>query len=438
MSSVSGSPVHRPGNGKAAEPEENQGAEPEGAGSVRSIAARLEGNGGGGGGSPSRRIDIPPTHVQVSPVFIPAPSPSPHAILQHYKHVPALGVAGLRRTGSERTEAEAARERGGGSQGSLEDKGERMSKSAAASPKHGSGGRLPFAEEGNLTIKQRPRAAAVSPHADADAKTPNSPELPEFNLKESDTVKRRHKPKDASTPEEAASPNRENAQPRTNEERAPSDDESQRPGNVFRRTVRYQPESHKKAASRLPQRGAAPTSGLNLLLVQSVVFAAPAPPASTPSYLPSAPVSSYLPSAPVSSYLPSASTPSYLPSASTPSYLPSTSTPSYLPSASTPSYLPSSSTPSYLPLPPAGQPGRVAAAASVGAAGLEVLAHKRLEETSTSLEAALKVVEKQLAQGSSEDSVGGGGGTVVAAGNILDDIGNMFDDLADQLDAMLE
>jgi len=326
MSSVSGSPVHQPGNGKAVEPEEKQGAEPEGAGSVRSIAARMEGS--GGGGSPSRRIDIPPTHVQVSPVFIPASSPSSHAILQHYKH--ALGVAGLRRTGSERTEAEAARQRGGGSQGSLEDKGERISKSAAASPKHGSGGHLPFAEEGNLTIKQRPRAAAVSPHADADGKTPNDPDLPEFNLKESDTVKRRHKPKDASTPEEAASPSRENTRPQTNEERAPSDGESQRPGNVFRRvgslgkgpkppvsskpssplkqpassskpavprksvspghgagqtaipkltnlpihtvsqtpgaivhtqTVRYQPESHKKAASRLPQRGAVPASG---------------------------------------------------------------------------------------------------------------------------------------------------------------------------------
>lgn len=31
-----------------------------------------------------------------------------------------------------------------------------------------------------------------------------------------------------------------------------------------------------------------------------------------------------------------------------------------------------------------------------------------------------------------------GSNTVKAAGNILDDIGSMFDDLADQLDAMLE
>lgn len=36
-------------------------------------------------------------------------------------------------------------------------------------------------------------------------------------------------------------------------------------------------------------------------------------------------------------------------------------------------------------------------------AGLEMLAQKRLEETSTSLEAALKVVENKLAQGNRMD-----------------------------------
>lgn len=41
--------------------------------------------------------------------------------------------------------------------------------------------------------------------------------------------------------------------------------------------------------------------------------------------------------------------------------------------------------------------------AQAGLAGLEVLAQKRLEQTSTSLEAALKVVENKLAQGSSVD-----------------------------------
>ncbi|KAM6898870.1 caskin-2 [Lycodopsis pacificus] len=462
MSSVSGSPVRQPGNGKVVEPEVKQGVETEGKGSVRSIAARLE-------GSSSSSRDPPPTHVQVSPVFIPVSSPlphgmSPHIVLQHDKPVPALGLGGLRRTGSERTEAETARQRAGGPEGTLADnarKGERMSKSATASPKHSSGGHLPFAEEGNLTIKQRPRTAVIT-HADAEVKTPNSLELPEFNLKESDTVKRRHKPKDSLTPEEAASPSREYKHPQTNslhppnDVRAPSDDESQRPRNAFRRmgslgkgpkppvsskpsrplkqppnskptvpqksvssaqasaqaaipkltsvqihtvspklggivhtlardpgptpvnpqTVKAKPESPQKggpSVSRLPQPSTGPASaaGLNLILVQSVAFTAPSSPAPAPSYPTSA---------------------------------------------------------------PPGQAGK-AGSSPAGAAGLEVLAQKRLEQTSTSLEAALKVVENKLAQRSGVDS---GNSTVKAAGNILDDIGNMFDDLADQLDAMLE
>ncbi|XP_047673270.1 caskin-2 isoform X4 [Tachysurus fulvidraco] len=60
--------------------------------------------------------------------------------------------------------------------------------------------------------------------------------------------------------------------------------------------------------------------------------------------------------------------------------------------------------------------------------------HKRIEQTSTSLEAALEVVERNLAQTDQTDGVY----TVRSAGNILDDIGNMFDDLAYQLDAMLD
>ncbi|XP_031179779.1 caskin-2-like isoform X3 [Sander lucioperca] len=474
MSSVSGSPACQPGNGKVGEPEVKGGVETEGSGSVRSIAARLEGS----SSSPSRRIDIPPTHIAVSPVFIPVSSPiphgmTPHIILQHSKPVPALGLGGLRRTGSERTEVETGRQRGGGPEETLEKarRSERMSKSATASPKHSSGEHLPFAEEGNLTIKQRPRTA-VNTLADADVKappeppgqTPNSLELPEFNLKESDTVKRRHKPKDkdSSTPEEATSPNRDYNRPQANslhtpdDVRALSDDDSQRPGNMFQRVgsmgkgpkppvsskptsplkqppnskpttpqktvssvpaaqtaipkltsiqihtvsprlggsvhtqtcvashkaVNPQTESPQKAGAlsgpRLcqPSVVSASTAGLNVTVVQSVAFAAlsfpaPASPAPAPSYPTSAPPA------------------------------------------------------------PAGR----MATPLAGAAGLEELAQQRLEQTSTSLEAALKVVENKLAQGSSVDS---GSSTVKAAGNILDDIGNMFDDLADQLDAMLE
>lgn len=257
MSSVSSSPTHQPRNGKMMEPEVKEGVESESAGSVRSIAAKLEGS---SSSSPSRRIDIPPTHVPVSPVFSPVPSPIPHGISsqiipQHTRPVPTLGLAGLRRTGSERTEGDTDRQRGISPGGTPEGKekarkSERISKSASTSPKHSSGDHLPFAEEGNLTIKQRPRMA-VDPRTDAEVKipqegplqTPNSLEIPEFNLKESDTVKRRHKPKDkdTSTPEEPTTPSRSDNHAQTtahslhtlNDVQTLSDDEPQR--NVFHR-----------------------------------------------------------------------------------------------------------------------------------------------------------------------------------------------------------
>ncbi|XP_068439352.1 caskin-2-like [Clinocottus analis] len=456
MSSVSGSPVRQPGNGNV-EPDGKQGAELEG--SVRSIAARLEGS---SSCSPSRRIDIPPTHVQVSPVFIPVSSPtahamSPHLILQHHKPVPALGLGGLRRTGSERTDLETARQRAGGTEGALEDnarKGEKMSKSATASPRHSSGGHLPFAEEGNLTIKQRPRTA-VAPHADAEVKTPNSLELPEFNLKESDTVKRRHKPKDSLTPEEVASPNREFKHPQTNSVHSPSDvsdDESQKPGNVFRRVgslgkgpkppVSSKPSSPlKQAANSKPaisrkSASSGPSGQTAIPKLTSVQIhtvspklgaiihtqsCVPGPTPVTPQTVMFKPESPRKAAGLSVVRLPQ---PGTVPASAAGLNLILVQSVAFAAPA-----------PSYSTSAPAGQAGRDKATPPSGAAGLEVLAHKRLEQTSTSLEAALKVVENKLAQGSSVDS---GSGSVKAAGNILDDIGSMFDDLADQLDAMLE
>ncbi|XP_053299570.1 caskin-1 [Pleuronectes platessa] len=63
---------------------------------------------------------------------------------------------------------------------------------------------------------------------------------------------------------------------------------------------------------------------------------------------------------------------------------------------------------------------------------VDSLVHQKLEETSASLAAALRVVEDKILR--QEDSVAEQKTTV----SILDDIGSMFDDLADQLDAMLE
>ncbi|GAA6236431.1 caskin-1-like, partial [Lates japonicus] len=59
----------------------------------------------------------------------------------------------------------------------------------------------------------------------------------------------------------------------------------------------------------------------------------------------------------------------------------------------------------------------------------------RLEETSASLAAALQAVEHKIKEEDAQnDSLSSKKTTV----SILDDIGSMFDDLADQLDAMLD
>lgn len=362
MSSVSGDPVRQQGNGKVVEAEVKGGVELESAGSVRSIAARLEGS----CSSPSRRIDIPP---------------------QHSKPVPALGLGGLRRSGGERTEEDADRQRGGSTDRSAEQrKSERVSK--ATHPKNSSCDRLPFAEEGNLTIKQRPRMAVIS-RGDAEVKTPpedpvqtpNSLELPEFNLKESDTVKRRHKPKDkdASTPEEATTPNSDdnhlhttNYNANTYYVRTPCEEEP--PKNVFQRVGSMgkgpkPPVFSKPSSPTRPQRTASP--------VQT------SPQTSIPK-LTSVQIHTVSPKLGGSIHTHTGS-----PSPKAVRH-PQMVNPESPHRAAAVSRLPQLSP-------------TTASRPQSGVAGLEVLAHKRLEQTSTSLEAALKVVENKLAQGSSVD-----------------------------------
>ncbi|XP_058267796.1 caskin-1 isoform X7 [Hemibagrus wyckioides] len=60
--------------------------------------------------------------------------------------------------------------------------------------------------------------------------------------------------------------------------------------------------------------------------------------------------------------------------------------------------------------------------------------HQKIEETSASLAAALQAVEEKIKEDRNKDLMAENKSTV----SILDDIGSMFDDLADQLDAMLE
>ncbi|XP_069655178.1 caskin-2 isoform X1 [Haliaeetus albicilla] len=77
--------------------------------------------------------------------------------------------------------------------------------------------------------------------------------------------------------------------------------------------------------------------------------------------------------------------------------------------------------------------GKVSAKPLAAAPG-SALAQQRLEQTNSTLAAALQAAEKKITVEEAESHPG----AVHSAKNILEDISNMFDDLADQLDAMLD
>ncbi|XP_049925422.1 caskin-2-like isoform X4 [Epinephelus moara] len=271
----------------------------------------------------------------------------------------------------------------------------------SSSPQNSSSECIPFAEEGNLTIKQRPKAPGP-PRAEAVLEPPEKQaaknlEVPEFNLKESDTVKRRHKPKDKD--QSGGSPNREGAGEagsKSSSSRPPSQSQDEvslqineasleRPASPATGSPIKPPLSPKPAVAPKPLRHSllASQAGLSspsvtVNAVQSVAFTSP----SSPCHGPPAP-------APQSPSLTSGRPQVCVVG---PGLVPETS------------------------------------------CGTGVV-QQRLDQTSTSLAAALKAVERKL---NLEDNSDSGSNTVKSAGTILDDIGNMFDDLADQLDAMLD
>lgn len=166
------SSVSSPTSGELSDSTSSSGG---GAGSVRSIAAALE-------GGAARR----------SP-------PGPKRAAAHQEEPPrTLDSTETREPGGARRKAQT-RSSPDLDQGPKSDSEEKDSKDPglgdSASPQSSSSECIPFAEEGNLTIKQRPRAPAP-PRAEAVLEPPDRTEVPEFNLKESDTVKRRQKPKD--------------------------------------------------------------------------------------------------------------------------------------------------------------------------------------------------------------------------------------------------
>ncbi|CDQ76948.1 unnamed protein product [Oncorhynchus mykiss] len=272
----------------------------------------------------------------------------------------------------------------------------------SSSPHNSSSECIPFAEEGNLTIKQRPKVEAAQGREHCgdpgrqERATKTALEVPEFNLKESDTVKRRYKPKDHA-----------GSSPTSDSEGQIGSDSS--PGS------RPQSQSSVTGTPLKPPVSPKPHSS-------------PGPPVTAPK-----PSRHSLAAATVSAF-----------SSCLTAIVPPTMTVNVVQSLAFSA--PPSPTPSRCP--PA--PGLQCQAAQTGkpqvcvvgpgpgiesGPGLEVVQQQRLEQTSTSLEAALQAVERKLTQ---EDSTDGGANTVKSAGNILDDIGNMFDDLADQLDAMLD
>uniref|UniRef100_A0A672F346 Caskin-2-like n=1 Tax=Salarias fasciatus TaxID=181472 RepID=A0A672F346_SALFA len=361
-------------------------------GSVRSIAASLEG-GAEGKNQPGSK----PEAAQPESPPLTLTSTEPHEAAVARKKVQSEYVNGRSGSNTEldrgvKSDSEEEESKGGGLDGS-------------SSPQNSSSECIPFAEEGNLTIKQRPKAPGP-PRAEAVLEPPDkakNSDVPEFNLKESDTVKRRHKPKD-----KEGSPCREGAEsqsPRTSRPSSLNHDAAglrvseaalERPASPATGSPVRPPLSPKPPAvapkpvrhSLLAAQGlSSPT--VTVSVVQSVAFGSQSPPAHCPSPHPQRP----RPPRPL---------------------------------AAPPSQRTGLRRPRWVP-PPTPPPPE-------SSCDTEVV-QQRLDQTSTSLAAALKAVETKLNQ---QDPSEGRASSVKSAGTILDDIGNMFDDLADQLDAMLD
>ncbi|XP_019398094.1 PREDICTED: caskin-2 isoform X4 [Crocodylus porosus] len=305
---------------------------------------------------------------------------------------------------------------------------------------------IPFAEEGNLTIKQRPkptgqlRADAATPDSEPPCASPGmapgvarEPEMPEFNLTESDTVKRRPRCREreplqavlkafslAGQSEDLGSPGPQYAQAQAVSITGPAsptpgtpppptdvlDDDSVEfriaeieksilslEKGIWKRPVPLRAtspaEMHGAAVLRTPTTGADASAKHTSVASTNLVFSGPKT------------IYQQVQQMPCSTVGPWAATNMALDAAVAP--CPGTKG--------------------------AGNSGDPIMAKPLDAAW----AQQRLEQTSSSLRAALQVAEKITAEEADSHY-----GAEPLAKNILEDISNMFDDLADQLDAMLE
>uniref|UniRef100_A0A665XDQ0 Caskin-2-like n=1 Tax=Echeneis naucrates TaxID=173247 RepID=A0A665XDQ0_ECHNA len=345
-------------------------------GSVRSITASLEGN-TEATNPPGPKADL----------ILQEPPPHPHISAEQDSRDAA---GGRRRVQSEciPTQTRTEPDWGGKSDSEEEDsKGPRLG--GSSSPQNSSSECIPFAEEGNLTIKQRPKAPGP-PRAEAVLEPPHNPgakipEVPEFNLKESDTVKRRHKPKDK---EQVDSPGRGAAGGsglESGHSRPPSQN---------------QEELSLRISEAGLERSASPATGSPVRPPLS-----PKPPAVAPK-----PVRHSLLCGPECGLC--------------------------LPLLSGPGPLSSNSGPWSGPRPAPGPSESLSGSNKTsGVCGGSRSPPRGLGQVRPSRQHGLCVCFCALTCCVSPNS---GANTVKSAGTILDDIGNMFDDLADQLDAMLD
>uniref|UniRef100_A0A673XA25 CASK interacting protein 2 n=1 Tax=Salmo trutta TaxID=8032 RepID=A0A673XA25_SALTR len=404
LSSVSSSPSIGSTENMAPSP---GGVETDSPGSVRSIAACLEAS--TEGKSLSRpRLDL----LQPEPLL---PSLTPSGL------EPREASAGMRR----RVQSECVPaqtdipdhyldpERGVKSDSEEEEpKGPGLD--GSSSPHNSSSECIPFAEEGNLTIKQRPKVggppraeSTVEIPADKNRPTKTALEVPEFNLKESDTVKRRYKPKDHA-----------GSSPTSDSEGQIGSDSS--PGS------RAQSQSCEEVSLVSLRISEASLEGLENLAVTGTPLKPPVSPKPHSSHGP--PITAPKPSrhslaaatgnllhveAHYYVFLFLSSILSFFAFASCPTAIvPPTMTVNVVQSLAFSA--PPSPTPSRCPT----APGLQSQAAQTGkpqvcvvgpgpgvesGPGLEVVQQQRLEQTSTSLEAALQAVERKLTQEDSTD-----------------------------------
>ncbi|XP_048465867.1 caskin-1 isoform X2 [Rhincodon typus] len=367
---------------------------------------------------------------------------------------------------------------------------DRLQVDPTGSSRNSSSENLPFAEEGNLTIKQRPRqplktdGAECLPHLQVNSelvkqqysgftafeltstlKRKGKPrptqqqEVMAFHLTESNTVKRRPKTREKDqleSPQEAhhhamlqngtGTVKRRPVSDMTGGETYPSfltvgeiprrnsgehasqfsDGETKRPVKppVSPKPTLTQPTGLKRHGLSAANAKKSPLPGPGSPEVKR------APPPVSPKPILPPPLTPPKPIKPHTILQSLSAGPTPVPSPAKQPTIKAASTPPSL--CSSPAKPITGAQPQQVPVKP---PRSSIAGSSTEMATTEV-AQLKLEETSASLAAALQAVEEKIKHDEGQEAKTTS--EVKSAGSILDDIGSMFDDLADQLDAMLE